>query len=139
MEKAASFLSSLVGGGGSPEPAATVRSITIYPLKSCRGISVPQASVTSTGFRWDRQWMVVNTKGRAVTQRVEPSLALVEADMPPEAFAVEDWQPAPDSHSHMVIRAPGMDPLKIPLAAEHATIDGVAVWDLVGLCVRRRS
>ena len=50
MEKAASFLSSLVGGaGGSPEPAATVRSITIYPLKSCRGISVPQASVTSTG------------------------------------------------------------------------------------------
>ena len=55
------------------------------------------------GFRWDRQWMVVNTKGRAVTQRVEPSLALVEADMPPEDFAVEDWQPAPDSHSHMGI------------------------------------
>jgi len=50
MEKAASFLSSLVGGaGGSPEPAATVRSITVYPLKSCRGISVPQATVTSTG------------------------------------------------------------------------------------------
>ncbi|RLM85691.1 mitochondrial amidoxime reducing component 2-like [Panicum miliaceum] len=132
MEKAASFLSSLVGGGGSPEPAATVRSITIYPLKSCRGIFVPQATVTSTGFRWDRQWMVVNDKGRAVTQRVEPSLALVGADMPPEAFAAEDWQPAPDSHSHMVIRAPGMDPLKIPLAAEHATVDGVAVWGWSG-------
>jgi len=41
----------------------------------------------------------VNAKGRAVTQRVEPSLALVEADMPPEAFAAEeDWQPAPGSH-----------------------------------------
>jgi len=40
----------------------------------------------------------VNAKGRAVTQRVEPSLALVEADMPQEAFvAEEDWQPAPDS------------------------------------------
>ncbi|CAD6223841.1 unnamed protein product [Miscanthus lutarioriparius] len=98
MEKAASFLSSLVaggGGGGSPEPAATVQSITIYPIKSCRGISVPQATITATGFRWDRQWMVVNAKGRAVTQRVEPSLALVEVDMPPEAFA-EDWQPHPD-------------------------------------------
>ncbi|XP_022680379.1 mitochondrial amidoxime reducing component 2 [Setaria italica] len=130
MEKAASFLPSLLGGGGSPEPAATVRSITVYPVKSCRGVSVPQAAITATGFRWDRQWMVVNTKGRAVTQRVEPSLALVEADMPPEAFAAEDWQPA--SHSHMVIRAPGMDPLKIPLAAEHATIDGVAVWEWSG-------
>jgi hypothetical protein len=53
MEKAASFLSSLVGGArGSPEPAATVRSITVYPLKSCRGISVPQATVTSTAHQY---------------------------------------------------------------------------------------
>jgi hypothetical protein len=42
--------------------------------------------------------MVVNAKVRAVTQRVEPGLALVEVDMPPEAFA-EDWQPDPDSNS----------------------------------------
>jgi hypothetical protein len=42
--------------------------------------------------------MVVNAKGRAVTQRVEPSLALVEAELPPEAFAADDWQPASDSH-----------------------------------------
>ena len=53
------------------------------------------------GFRWDRQWMVVNAKGRAVTQRVESSLALVEVDMPPEAFA-EDWQPTPDDHMGIV-------------------------------------
>jgi hypothetical protein len=45
-----------------------------------------------------RQWMVVNAKGRAVTQRVQsPRLALVKA--PPEAFAAADWQA--DSHSHM--------------------------------------
>jgi len=47
--------------------------------------------------------MVVNAKGRAVTQRMEPSLALVEVDMPPEAFAdAEDRQPDPDSNSHMM-------------------------------------
>ncbi|KAF8759257.1 hypothetical protein HU200_010292 [Digitaria exilis] len=131
MEKAASLVSSILGGGGStPEPVATVQSIIVYPIKSCRGISVPQAPITATGFRWDRQWMVVNAKGRAVTQRVEPSLALVEVDMPPEAFA-DDWQPAPDSHS--LIRAPGMSPLKIPLvAAEHATIEDVSVWEWSG-------
>jgi uncharacterized protein YcbX len=48
------------------------------------------------GFRWDRQWLVVNTKGRACTQRVEPKMALVEVELPPEAFD-EDWQPTPDS------------------------------------------
>jgi uncharacterized protein YcbX len=49
------------------------------------------------GFRWDRQWVVVNTKGRAYTQRVEPKLALVQVDLPPEAFA-EGWQPTADDH-----------------------------------------
>ncbi|CAN6205049.1 unnamed protein product [Urochloa humidicola] len=127
MEKAASFLSSLIGGGG--EPAATVKSILIYPIKSCRGIAVPQAPIASTGFRWDRQWVVVNPKGRAYTQRVEPKLALVQVDLPPEAFA-EDWHPTADDH--MVIRAPGMDPLKIPLAAERTTIDDVSVWEWSG-------
>ncbi|XP_034578432.1 uncharacterized protein [Setaria viridis] len=128
MEKAASFLSSLIGGGGG-EPAATVKSILIYPIKSCRGIAVPQAPIASTGFLWDRQWVVVNAKGRAYTQRVEPKLALVQVDMPPEAFA-EGWHPTADDH--MVITAPGMDPLKIPLAAECATIDDVSVWEWSG-------
>jgi hypothetical protein len=49
------------------------------------------------GFRWDRQWVVVNGKGRAYTQRVEPKLALVQVELPPEAFA-EDWQPTPYDH-----------------------------------------
>ena len=31
-----------------------------------------------------------------------------------------------------VIRAPGMEPLNIPLAAEHATIDDVSVWEWSG-------
>jgi hypothetical protein len=48
------------------------------------------------GLRWDRQWVVVNSKGRACTQRVEPKLALVEVELPPEAFD-EHWEPTTDS------------------------------------------
>ncbi|TVU10498.1 hypothetical protein EJB05_44033, partial [Eragrostis curvula] len=130
MEKAASFLSSVLGGGGgSPEPAATVKSILIYPVKSCRGITVHQAPITATGFMWDRQWLVVSSKGRAYSQRAEPKLALVEVEMPAEAFN-EDWQPTADAH--LVIRAPGMDPLKIPLATESSTIDDISVWEWSG-------
>jgi len=71
----------------------------------------------------------VNAKGRAYTQRVEPKLALVQVELPPEAFT-EDWQPTADDH--MVIRAPGMELLKIPLAEEHTTIDDVSVWEWSG-------
>lgn len=44
------------------------------------------------GFRWDRQWMVVNSKRRAFTQRGEPKLALVEVELPVEAFS-DGWEP----------------------------------------------
>ncbi|XP_074268944.1 uncharacterized protein LOC141592238 [Silene latifolia] len=109
--------------------AAKVKSIVIYPIKSCRGISVLQAPVTSTGFRWDRQWVIVNEKGRMYTQRVAPNLALVEIELPNEAFA-EGWEPS--SNSFMVIRAPGMDLLKVSLVKPRAIIDDVSVWEWSG-------
>nr|XP_010914266.1 mitochondrial amidoxime reducing component 2 isoform X2 [Elaeis guineensis] len=130
MEKAASMLASFLGGGGSPEPpTATVSSIFIYPIKSCRGISVPHAPITSTGFRWDRQWMVVNSNGRAYTQRGEPKLALVEVEVPADSFN-EDWEPT--ENSYLVIRAPGMDTLKVPLNRKCAVTHGISVWEWSG-------
>ncbi|KAL2474684.1 Molybdenum cofactor sulfurase family protein [Abeliophyllum distichum] len=114
--------------GGAAAPAM-VTSIFVYPIKSCRGIALSHAPISSTGFRWDRQWLVVNSKGRAYTQRVEPKLALVEVELPNEAFS-EGWEPT--KNSYLVIRAPGMDMLKIPLAIPSETADGVSVWDWSG-------
>ncbi|KAL9240831.1 hypothetical protein vseg_015008 [Gypsophila vaccaria] len=111
------------------EASAKVKSIIVYPIKSCRGISVPQAPITSTGFRWDRQWMIVNENGRMYTQRVQPKLALVEVELPSEAFSV-DWEPS--SNSYMVIRAPGMDQLKVSLTKPSAMVDHVSVWEWSG-------
>ncbi|KGN49534.1 mitochondrial amidoxime reducing component 2 [Cucumis sativus] len=108
---------------------AAVSAIFIYPIKSCRGISVPQAPLTPTGFRWDRQWLVVNSKGRAYTQRVEPKLALVQVDLPNEAF-FDDWSPS--KSSFLVIKAPGMDVLKVPLTQPPYNADGVSVWEWSG-------
>ncbi|XP_062012246.1 uncharacterized protein LOC133728827 [Rosa rugosa] len=106
-----------------------VASIFIYPVKSCRGISVSQAHVTPTGFRWDRQWLVVNYKGRAYTQRVEPKLALVEVQLPNEAFS-ENWEPT--ESSYLVLKAPGMDVLKVSLSTPQEIADGVSVWEWSG-------
>eukprot|EP00262_Sarcandra_glabra_P006773 TRINITY_DN19323_c0_g1_i1.p1 TRINITY_DN19323_c0_g1~~TRINITY_DN19323_c0_g1_i1.p1 ORF type:complete len:311 (+),score=39.71 TRINITY_DN19323_c0_g1_i1:92-1024(+) len=113
----------------SAEPTAKISSIFVYPIKSCRGIPVTQAPITSTGFRWDRQWLVINSRGRAYTQRVEPKLALVEVELPREAFN-EDWKPT--NSSYLVLRAPRMDTLKVSLSRTCETTNGVSVWEWSG-------
>lgn len=132
MEKVSSLVGSMFGSGGNGsggEPKATISSIMVYPIKSCRGISVSQAPITPTGLRWDRQWLVVNSKGRAYTQRVEPKLALVEVELPSDAFD-EDWKPT--NNSYLVLKAPEMEILKVPLSNTCEVTDGISVWEWSG-------
>ncbi|GLU22024.1 hypothetical protein SLE2022_381260 [Rubroshorea leprosula] len=111
------------------EAAARVSSIFIYPIKSCRSISLSQAPLTPTGFRWDRQWIIVDSKGKAYTQRVEPKLALVQIELPNEAL-LEGWEPT--KSSYMVIKAPGMNMLRVSLSKPQQIADGVSVWEWSG-------
>eukprot|EP00455_Lapot_gusevi_P050361 TRINITY_DN7285_c0_g1_i3.p1 TRINITY_DN7285_c0_g1~~TRINITY_DN7285_c0_g1_i3.p1 ORF type:complete len:336 (+),score=55.82 TRINITY_DN7285_c0_g1_i3:71-1078(+) len=59
-------------------PAPTVKSVHIYPVKSCHGITLDSAQVLKTGFRFDRHWMVVDATGRFLTQREYPRMALIQ-------------------------------------------------------------
>ena len=55
-----------------------ITSLTIYPLKSARGISVDRATVTAQGLEFDRQWMAVQANGKFATQRQISKMALLE-------------------------------------------------------------
>ncbi len=55
-----------------------VSELWIYPIKSCQGIKLQQAEVTSKGFLWDREMMIISKKGRFLTQRQFPQLAKVK-------------------------------------------------------------
>ncbi|XP_058723425.1 uncharacterized protein LOC131595156 isoform X2 [Vicia villosa] len=117
-------------------PEAKVTGIFTYPIKSCRGISLPRAPLTPFGFPWDRQWVVVNSKGRARTQRVEPKLALVEVELPPEVF-LEHWKPTTDSvmagMEPGMVKAPGMEPLKVCLnKQQYEVVDDIGLWEWTG-------
>ncbi len=70
-----------------------ITALNIYPVKSCRGIALEQAQITTTGFAFDREWMVVGDNYRFLTQREEPRLALIA--------------PSLDQH-HLRLRAPDM-------------------------------
>lgn len=84
----------------------------VYPVKSCRGIALERAVLTSAGLQHDREWMVTSPEGRFLTQRDTPRLALVEPQIEADA---------------LTLTAPGM-----PALAVHAGTDGerrtVTVW-----------
>ncbi len=53
--------------------------IHIFPVKGLRGVSVSTARVEPWGLAGDRRWMLVDDKGRFISQREESRLALVAA------------------------------------------------------------
>lgn len=95
--------------------------LVIYPIKSCGGISVREATITPAGlmtdYIYDREWMVIDEDGDFLTQREYPRMAQIVPRI--KADTLE-------------LRAPGMLRLDIPLdlpAPEHARVRQVRVWD----------
>jgi len=95
--------------------------ITLYPIKSCAGMSVREATLTRAGLMvgqiHDREWMVVDPSGQFLSQRECPRMALIVPQLQADTLA---------------LRAPGLPQLEIALAlpdAADATTLEVQVWD----------
>jgi uncharacterized protein YcbX len=55
-----------------------ISALFVYPIKSCRGISVSTANVYDIGLEHDRRYMVVGPDNVFLTQRDAPSMATIE-------------------------------------------------------------
>lgn len=55
--------------------------IWIYPIKSLGGISVKEANVRRKGLQYDRRWMLIDSSGVAMTQRMHPRMALFKLSL----------------------------------------------------------
>ncbi|XP_055465163.1 mitochondrial amidoxime-reducing component 1-like [Psammomys obesus] len=66
---------------GPLQQVGTVAQLWIYPVKSCKGVSVSEAECTAMGLRCghlrDRFWLVIDEEGKMVTARQEPRLVLI--------------------------------------------------------------
>jgi uncharacterized protein len=91
-----------------------ISQLTVYPVKSLRGISLDRARLTPEGLAWDRRWMVVDDVGRFVTQRQLPAMARI-------AVALEEGA--------LVLRHPRVESLRIALADQGQARLAVHVWD----------
>ncbi|NEQ49067.1 MAG: MOSC domain-containing protein [Leptolyngbya sp. SIO3F4] len=52
-----------------------------YPLKSAAGIELSQTQVTTRGLLHDRRWMICDHKGKFLTQRKLPKMALIQVSI----------------------------------------------------------
>nr|XP_056708817.1 mitochondrial amidoxime reducing component 2-like [Euleptes europaea] len=90
--------------GGELVRVGTVSELLIYPVKSCRGVSVQQAEVTRLGLRRgdlrDRCWTVIKQDGRMLSAKQEPRLVLVSVTC---------------ESGYLNLSAPGMNTLSIPV------------------------
>ena len=90
-----------------------VSEIKIYPIKSCRGFSVPQAEVEARGLVGDRRYMLVDANGRFLTQREHPRMALIDVRGTHDGYRVE---------------GPGQPPLTIPRVLATGAESEVRIW-----------
>ena len=73
----------------------TVTGLYRYPLKSCRGQSLTDGQLTRYGLEWHRQWMIVDDKGRFLSQRRLPAMALIDAEPVSEGLILQAPDRAP--------------------------------------------
>lgn len=90
----------------------SIQALNIYPIKSCRGIAVDVANVTSMGFEHDREWLIVDPNYRFITQREEPRLALIAPTL---------------TAGTLELSAPERSPIKVCLDDEGDSVE-VVIW-----------
>ena len=65
-----------------------ITGLTIYPVKSMKGISLERSTLTAQGLLHDRRWMVVTAGGRFITQRNLARMALVHTELAGEGVTL---------------------------------------------------
>lgn len=61
--------------------AVEITGLRVYPVKSMKGITLQQATLTAEGLQHDRRFMVIHASGRFVTQRDMPRLSLISVEL----------------------------------------------------------
>jgi len=97
-----------------------VSSLFIYPVKSLRGFPVASARLDALGFEGDRRFLVVDPRGRLLTQRVLPKMAQVATAL---------------SANDLILSLEGTGSITVPRSVPtgSAPIKLVSVWKSEGL------
>jgi uncharacterized protein YcbX len=86
----------------------------VYPIKSCGGIAIEEWEVDERGLRHDRRWMLVDKTSCFMSQRRFPRMALIGVRI---------------ERDGLIVAAPGMPSLEVPLQPTAGRLILARVWD----------
>lgn len=92
---------------------ATVTGLFIYPVKSLQCIALDEAVLTGKGLQYDRNWMIIDTTGLFITQRLITDMATIRVKISGEALILEH---------------PKAEPLPVALKREPGRRVATTVW-----------
>lgn len=84
----------------------------IYPVKSCAGIEISEATLTPAGLTHDREWLIVDQDGQFLTQRQIPHMVWITPRLTSEA---------------LYLSAPGQTELRVAFD-QKSTPRQVTIW-----------
>ncbi|MET9994771.1 MOSC N-terminal beta barrel domain-containing protein [Streptomyces mutabilis] len=87
---------------------ARLQSIHVHPVKASRSLALREAVVEPWGLAGDRRWMLIDDGGKVVTQRGQPRIALVAAELLPGGG--------------VRLSAPGREPVAVPVPRGGTTV-----------------
>ena len=94
--------------------SVVLRSLHVYPVKSLRGIDLEAATLTPSGLEHDRAWLLVDARGRFMSQRQYPGMARIRTRM---------------SGQGLELSRTGQEPLHVPFALPAGQRFRTKVWD----------
>ncbi|XP_057737614.1 molybdenum cofactor sulfurase isoform X1 [Arachis stenosperma] len=62
---------------GSPDTGYHLKSITIYPIKSCGGFCSRSWPLSKNGLKHDREWILMSLNGEILTQKKVPEMCFI--------------------------------------------------------------
>jgi len=100
------------------EPVGRISGLTIYPIKSCRGVEVSEADCTLIGLTngehlRDRCLMVINEQNNFLHARIHPEMVLIEPHL---------------NGNQLELKAPDMEPISIDISSFFNNSVNVKVW-----------
>lgn len=99
-----------------------ISEINFYPVKSCAGISLTTANVDHMGIQYDRNWMFINEQGSFIAQRGDSKVGT-------KGVKIMCQIGTKITSENLILTAPNMPELVIPLDDSGVMIHAVRVWD----------
>ncbi|MBI4458259.1 MOSC N-terminal beta barrel domain-containing protein [Candidatus Uhrbacteria bacterium] len=94
-----------------------VSGLFCYPVKSCAGIALKRARVDDFGIVHDREWLIVDVDGKALTQRIVPQLCRIQPSL---------------EYDHLSLAVKRRGTVAVPFQAKGLAERQVEVWSWSG-------